>query len=165
MSSVITGAATTAALGAVSKLMGGMGGANTSPNTKTSVSIGGTTLNALSVNFAVHNQHGFDGMPQMGALACAIDVVIDMHDTTSLPFTAIRTLFDLVNGVDSSKIQDVKITYWTDESKSDAICVFAFRAWVASFVTVSSPLANHTLNLHLQPELDQGKFIKIDVRN
>lgn len=154
MSSTITGAAAAV-----------MGLAHTNPNTKTSVAIGGLTLNALSVQFAVHNQHSFDGMPQMGALACAIDVSLDMHDTVSLPFTAIRSLFDLVNGVDSSKIQDVKITYWTDESKTDVICVFSFRAWVASFTTVSNPQANHTLTLHLQPELDQGKFIKIDVRN
>ena len=158
MSSTITGVAASAAMGA-------MGMANINPSTKTSVGIGGLTLNTLSVQFAVHNQHSFDGMPQMGALACAIDISLDMHDTASLPFTAIRSLFDLVNGVDSSKIQDVKITYWTDESKTDVICVFAFRAWVASFTTVSNPQANHTLTLHLQPELDQGKFVKIDVRN
>ena len=123
------------------------------------------TLNALSVSFGLHNQHGYNGMPQMGALACNINVTIDMHDTLGLPFGAIKSLFELVNGVDSSKIQDVKITYWTDEARVDAICVFSFRAWVATFNASSSPQANHTLTLSLQPELDQGKFIKIDLQN
>ncbi len=150
---------------AVAAIASALGGARSNPNTKSTVTIGDNVIHALGVHFGVHNQHDYTGMPQMGSLACTIDITVDMHDVNSMSFGTIRSLFGLVNGVDSTKIQDCKIEYWIDETMQDAICVFVFRAWVTSFSTSSTPGTNHTLMLSLQPELDQGKFIKIDIQN
>ena len=63
------------------------------------------------------------------------------------------------------KVKDIKIEFWSDERKQEAICVFNFRGWISSFFAISSEESNHILSLTLQPELTAQNFTKITMSN
>ena len=125
------------------------------------VSIDGNDFNALSTHFGVASHHSHDGMPMM----CTVDVTVDMHDTDNLPFDTLKTLFQLASNVTRDSIKDIKITFWTDESQSDAICTYSFRGWISNYASTSGGGTNHTLHLSLQPALDEKQFVNITLGN
>jgi hypothetical protein len=129
------------------------------------VSVDGNSFNALSTHFGVASHHSFNGVPQMGSLMCTIDVTIDMHDADNLPYATLQKLFTLASNVTKDAIKDIKITFWTDESQTDAICTYTFRGWISSFTSTSGGGSNHTLNLSLQPALDDKQFVNISMGN
>lgn len=61
-------------------------------------------------------------MPQMGSLGTDITVYVDFYDDQNLPNSALKKLFDMANVVTRDKIKDIKIEYWKDDSKRDALC-------------------------------------------
>ncbi len=93
------------------------------------------------------------------------DVTIDMHDTDNLSFGTLQALFQIASNVTRDSIKDVKITFWTDESQTDAICTYSFRGWISNYATTSGSGANHTLQLSLQPALDEKQFVNITMGN
>ncbi len=91
------------------------------------VSIDGNSFNALSTHLGVASHHDYVGMPMMGSLMCTIDCTVDMHDTGNLPFATLQSLFQIASNVTRESVKDIKITFWTDESQTDAICTYSFR--------------------------------------
>ncbi len=130
-----------------------------------SVTIDGDTFNALSVHVSVSTIHGSVGMPSMGALACSMEVTVDMHDTENMPYATLQKLFNLASTVTRDSIKDIKIQFWTDDSQQNAICTYSYRGWIAHYSTSSGGGSNHTLSLSLQPELDAKQFVNITMGN
>ena len=131
----------------------------------TSITIDGDTFNAISTHFGVSSFHSGDGMPQMGSLICAIDVVVDMHDTENMPYSTLQKLFNLASTVTRDAVKDIKIQFWTDDSQSDALCTYAFEGWISNYSNSSGGGSNHTLHLSLQPVLDSKQFVKFTMGN
>jgi hypothetical protein len=130
-----------------------------------SVTIDGEKFNALSTHFSISTSHGNIGMPQMGSLACAMEITVDMHDTDNMPYARLQKLFNLASTITRDSIKDIKIQFWTDESQQDAICTYSFQGWISHFSNSSGSGANHTLNLSLQPALDEKQFVNIAMGN
>ncbi|MGI4830342.1 MAG: hypothetical protein ACRYFU_19400 [Janthinobacterium lividum] len=130
-----------------------------------SVTIDGTTFNALSVHLSVSSTHGNVGMPMMGSLVCSMEVTVDMHDTENMPYTTLQTLFKLASTLTKDSIKDMKIEFWTDETQQDAICTYTFQGWIAHYSNSSGGGSNHILNLSLQPALDEKQFVNIIMGN
>lgn len=129
------------------------------------VSIDGNKFNAMSAHVGIETEHDNMGMPLMGTIRPFISCVIDIHDTTNLPFQTLKTLFEMANGVTRDKIKDMKVEFWADESHQDAICTYTFRGWISAFHTTGGGEGNHTLDIKLQPELDAKQFIKLEIGN
>lgn len=131
----------------------------------TTVTIDGNSFNALSTHVGFNTIHDDQGMPLMGAQACTISVTVDIHDQENMPFGTLNALFGLANQLTREKVRDMKIEYWTDENKQDAICVYQFRGWISSFYTISGSGANHILSLTLQPALDSKQYVDVKMSN
>ena len=101
----------------------------------------------------------------MGSLNCNIQVSVDMHDNTNMPFSTLKTLFDLANVVTREKIKDIKIEFWQDDSQQDALCTYAFKGWISHWNTGSGDGANHTLTMSLQPTLDTKNYVDLRMSN
>ena len=140
-----------------------------SPN-RCTVTIDGTKFDAVSANVTANTPKDNSGMPQMGALGTDITVCVDMHDDQNLPNSTLKKLFDLANVVTRDKIKDMKIEYWKDDSKQDALCSYSFKGWISKFST-SNPIntgdggMNHMLVLDLEPALNQQNFKELKLSN
>lgn len=130
----------------------------------TSVTIDGDTFNAFSVHFSVSTMHDV-GMPLMGSLVWAIEVAIDMHDTKNMPFDALQKLFKLASTVTQESVKDMKVQFWTDDSRTDAICTYSFQGWISHYSNSSGSGGNHTLTLSLQPKLEGSQYVNITMGN
>ena len=138
------------------------------------VAIGSNEFRAIGIHFGVSTLNNGAGMPLMGNVSCAILVMVDLNDQINLPFTTLRSLFDLSYGVTREKIQDIVLTFWTDDSAVDVICSYSFRGWISNYVTTTgmgrassreNDATNHVLTLTLQPELDANNFVKLTLGN
>jgi hypothetical protein len=140
-----------------------------SPN-RCTVTIDGTKFDAVSANVTANTPKDNAGMPQMGALGTDITVFVDMHDDQNMPNSTLKKLFDLANVVTRDKIKDMKIEYWKDDSKQDALCSYSFKGWISKFST-SNPIntgdggLNHMLVLDLEPALNQQNFKELKLSN
>jgi len=88
-----------------------------------------------------------------------------MHDTVNVPFSSVKKYFDLANIPTRDKIKDVKIEFWTDETRADALCTLAFKGWICSWNVSSGEGANHTLSISIQPALDQKNYHDLQLGN
>lgn len=131
----------------------------------TTVTIDGNKFNALATHVGLSTMHDELGMPLMGSQSASISVTVDIHDNENMPFGVLNSLFGLANQLTRDKIKDMKIEYWTDENKQDAICVYQFSGWISSFYTVSGAGSNHILSLTLQPALDEKQYIDVKMSN
>ncbi|QEE27821.1 hypothetical protein FTW19_07315 [Terriglobus albidus] len=131
----------------------------------TTVTIDGNKFNAFAVNVALSTVSEVAGMPMMGSLSCNIQVSVDMHDNTNMPFSTLKTLFDLANVVTREKIKDIKVEFWQDDSQQDALCTYAFKGWISHWNTGSGDGANHTLTMSLQPTLDTKNYVDLRMSN
>ena len=152
------------------------------------VTIDGSKFDAVSTSVVFETRKDKAGMPEMGSLLTSIRVLVDFHDDTNLPHGTLKKLFDLSNVVTRDKIKDMKIEFWKDDSKQDALCSYSFKGWLSRFETSnplpeatpmamsaaagggaqsSSPLAtiNHLLVLDLEPVLNQQNFKDISMSN
>jgi hypothetical protein len=119
----------------------------------------------------------------MGSLNTAIRVWADFHDDQNLPFSAIKKIFDLANVVTQDKIKPMKIEFWKDDSRQDALCSYNFNGWIRRFET-TNPIEltglekelqdqlrsltadmNHVLVLDLEPAMNQKNFKEIRMSN
>lgn len=132
---------------------------------RTTITIDGKSFRALTTDFGVTTEHDGRGVPSMGSLAFAIDVHVDINDTQNMPFATLRSLFDLANTVTKDKIKDIKIEFWTDDSRTDVVCSYSFQGWISRYHINSSGEANHTLSLSLEPALMKDQHHKIDMSN
>jgi len=151
------------------------------------VTIDGTQFDAVSTSVAFNTQTDQDGMPLMGSLNTEVMVWADFHDTQNLPFSALQKFFTLANVVTRDKIKPMKIEFWKDESKQDALVSYSFNGWIQRFETFNpsdvtanlkldsngndskfqgiAPQLNHMLILGLQPAMNQQNFGSISQSN
>ncbi len=152
------------------------------------VTIDGTKFDAVSSSVRFSTEKDKTGMPQMGTLGSEIRVWADFHDEQNLPFGSLKKFFDLANVVSRDKIKDIKIEYWKDDSKQDALCSYGFKGWVSRFETCNpsdatrtagtgggngsgksfqglAPQVNHLLILDLEPVLNQEHFTDVKLSN
>lgn len=132
----------------------------------TTVTIDGQKFNAMSASISLATASDGSGMPQMGSLSCGIDVVVDIHDNTNMPFSALKKLFELANVVTREKIKDIKIEYWDDEDRKDVICSYAFKGWISHWHTSSGGnTSSHLLSMSIQPALNSQNFSDLRISN
>ncbi|GGH06938.1 hypothetical protein [Silvibacterium dinghuense] len=131
----------------------------------TTVTIDGNQFNAISTHVGFSTIHDEMGMPLMGSQSCSISVTVDIHDNVNMPFSTLSALFGLSNQLTRDKVRDMKIEYWTDESRQDAICVYQFSGWISSFYTISGAGSNHLLSLTLQPALTNKQYVDVKMSN
>jgi hypothetical protein len=140
-----------------------------------SVSISSNTFRAVGVHFGVSTlNNGSPGMPLMGSISCSVLVMVDLNDQVNMPFATLQSIFTLSYGVTREKIQDIVLTFWSDDSAENVICSYSFRGWISNYVTTTgmgrassreNDATNHVLTLTLQPELDVNNFVKIQLGN
>jgi hypothetical protein len=147
---------------------------------RSTVTVAGNKFDALasSVRFATLKDRS--GMPEMGTLSTAIKIYVDFHDDTNLPYSTLQQLFNLANVVTRDKIVDMKVEYWKDDAKTDALCSYKFKGWISRFETgnplpTSTPdggvdsssysTINHLLTLELEPAMNQQNFKDITMGN
>ena len=148
---------------------------------RSTVTIDGNKFDAVSTSVRFGTLKDRAGMPEMGSLTTKVRVWVDFHDDTNMPFGTFKTLFTLANIVTRDKIKDIKIEFWKDETKQDALCSYSFKGWISEFET-SNPMAdsspqtdssstspystiNHLLYMELEPALDQQNFTDITFSN
>jgi hypothetical protein len=129
------------------------------------VTVDGNSFDSLSSHVEIATVHDDKGMPLMGSLKTAINAIVNMHDDVNMPYGTLSSLFQLANSVTRDKIKDIKIEYWKDEAKQDALCTFTFRGWISHYSVTSGAGGNHVLRLQLQPELNQQQFVQITMGN
>jgi hypothetical protein len=131
----------------------------------TTITVDGTKLNAFSAQIGVSTVTDMTGMPSMGSLTCAMDFSADMHDVVNVPFATVQKYFDLANIPTKDKIKDIKIEFWTDENRADALCTLAFKGWISSWNVSSGGGSNHILSISIQPALDQKNYYDLQLGN
>ena len=147
------------------------------------VTIDGTKFGAVSTSVQFSTDKDRAGVPQMGSLNTAIRVWADFHDDQNLPFSTMKKIFDLANVVTQDKIKPMKIEFWKDDSRQDALCSYSFNGWVRRFETTNpieltglekelqdqlrslAPELNHVLVLDLEPAMNQKNFADIRMSN
>lgn len=152
------------------------------------VTIDGTKFDAVSSSIRFATEKDKAGMPQMGSLGSEIRVWADFHDDQNLPFGTLKKFFDLANVVTRDKIKDIKVEFWKDDSKQDALCSYGFKGWISRFETWNAsdatrgaalkdgngggksfqglaPQLNHMLVLDLEPVLNQENFTDVKMSN
>ncbi len=140
-----------------------------------SVSIGSDNFRAIGVHFGVSTlNNGFPGMPLMGSISCSVLVMVDLNDQVNMPFSVLQSIFNLSYSVTREKIQNIVLTFWSDDSAQNAICSYSFHGWISNYATTTglggsksaeNEATNHVLKLTLQPELDANNFVKIQLGN
>jgi len=131
----------------------------------TSVTIDGDKFDALSVSVGLTTQPSIVGKPAIGTFQTNIEVVVDIHDTVNMPFPVLQKLFQLSKVVTSDKIKDIKIDFWTDETRQDVVCSYSLQGWISHFQTHSGGDGNHMLVMSIQPTLDPQNVFVIDMNN
>src|SRR5262245_41628003 len=102
---------------------------------RVTVTVDGTKFDAITVNFGVVTQKDQTGMPILQTLNTKAKVWVDAHDTKNFPFDSFKKLFDLANVPDNKKLKDMKVEYWLDDTKQDALCSYKFKGWISKFET------------------------------
>lgn len=146
------------------------------------VTIDGTKFGAVTSSVQFSTEKDRSGTPQMGSLNTTIRVWADFHDDQNLPFSTVKKLFDLANVVTLDKVKTIKLEFWKDDSRQDALCSYSFNGWVRRFETTNpidlvpdedtdqhfrgiAPQLNHMLVLDLEPAMNQKNFKEIKMSN
>jgi hypothetical protein len=147
---------------------------------RSTVTVAGSKFDALASTVRFGTLKDRAGMPEMGTLSTAIKIYVDFHDDVNLPNSTLQQLFNLANVVTRDKIVDMKIEYWKDDAKKDALCSYKFKGWISGFETgnplpTSTPdggvdstsfsTVNHLLTLQLEPAMNQQNFKDITMGN
>lgn len=130
-----------------------------------SVTIDGLVVNTFSTLAGISAVADGSGMPAMGTMAPTLEFSADIHDQKAIPFATVRKLYELCNAPTKDKIKDVKIEFWTDESRVDVILSLTFRGWISSWIVSSGGGSNHVLSFTLQPELSKTQYLDMKIGN
>jgi hypothetical protein len=153
---------------------------------RATVTIDGNKFQAVTTSVKFNTAKDRSGVAQMGSLSTRIRVWADLHDDTNLPFSTVKSLFDLANVVTRDKIKPIKIEFWKDDSQQDALISYSFNGWIRRFETSNpldflprsvsastedalaegtAPSLNHMLVLDLEPALNQQNFQDVKLSN
>lgn len=147
---------------------------------RSTITIDGKKFDAVSTQVVFNTLKDRAGMPEMGSLSTSIRVWVDFHDDVNMPNGTLKGLFELANVVTREKIKDMKVEFWKDDSKQDALCSYSFKGWVSRFETsnlmpdaspqsagstIPQATINHLLVMDLEPALNQQNFKEITMSN
>lgn len=100
---------------------------------RVTVTVDGQKFNAIEAVFSMATQNDAAGMPVNQTLTSRLSVWLDVFDDKNIPFSTIQKLFELGNVPDRSKIKDVKVEYWKDDTMQDVISAYKCKAWLGKF--------------------------------
>jgi len=141
---------------------------------RSTCTIDGNTFDAVEILVAFETAKDAAGMPQMGSLKSTIRVVVDIHDDQNMPYGTLNSLFQLANVVTRDKVKDMKLEFWKDDSKQDALCSYKFKGWVSGYQTCNpagqpqngnAASLNHMLVLDLEPAMNQQNYQEVTLSN
>lgn len=121
---------------------------------KTTVQIDDMAFNTYSANFVWTTKVDRQGLPLMGSLDGGLELEVDIHDRDNLPWKALQRLLHTLIPPVRKNMSPIKITYWQDDSRQDAICAIEFTGLVTSWCISNSPGQNHILKLLVKPTTD-----------
>ncbi len=128
----------------------------------TTVQFGEISFSAFSTEFGIFTPYDGTGMmPQMGQTQSAIQIFVDMQDNLNLSFDKVQYLFANSHTLTSDKVKDCKLTFWSDDQRSEALSEFSFKGWIAHFGIMSGGGSNHLLVIKIQPRPGQNQFVDI----
>ena len=151
------------------------------PLYRSTITVDSNKFDAVSTSVTFSTLKDKSGMPVMGTFVTGVKVWIDFHDEVNMPSGTLQSLFTMANIVTQDKIKPMKIEFWKDETKQDALCSYSFNGWISKFET-SNPMAdsspqttssstipystiNHLLYLELEPALNQQNIANITMSN
>ena len=129
------------------------------------ISIDALKVDAFSTLSGISAVSDGTGMPLMGSMASTFEFSIDVHNQDVIPFTTVKTLFELCNQPTKDKIKDIKIEYWKNDEHDGAIISLAFKGWISSWTISSGGGSNHILSITLQPQLDKSQYLNVQIGN
>jgi hypothetical protein len=148
---------------------------------KVTVSVDGTEFDAITVQFGVSTEKDQAGIPMNQTLQTQAKIWVDAHDTKNFPFGSIKKLFELANVPDDTKQKEMKISYWKDDRKENAICTYSFKGWINKFDTYTPvPITGDTrggpavsggqhyntiVYLELQPIINKSNHQEVTIGN
>jgi hypothetical protein len=148
---------------------------------RSTCTIDGKSFDALEIFLGLETPADKAGMPQMGALQITVRVVADFHDDQNLPFGTMNSLFTMANVATNDKIKPMKLEYWKDDAKQDALCSISFSGFISKYQTCNpagqaagsqfgssngpSGNLNHMLILELTPVMNQQNFQNLTFSN
>jgi hypothetical protein len=148
---------------------------------RSTCTIDGKAFDAVEIYFALSTPADKSGMPQMGALQITVRVVADFHDDQNLPFGTLNSMFNLANVATNANIKAMKLEYWKDDAKQDALCSVSFNGFISKYQTCNpagqssggqyastdsnSGNINHMLILELTPVMNQQNFQNLTFSN
>lgn len=138
---------------------------------RVSITIDGTKFDALEAVYAMGTQKDPAGMPVLQTLNTAVHVRVDMNDDKNVPFDTVKTLFELGNVPDRSKLKEMKVEFWKDDTKQDVICAYKFKGWISMFRTTNTGHNgaaggfNHVLEMELTPIINKENHQEVKISN
>jgi hypothetical protein len=143
---------------------------------RSTCTIDGNKFDCLSISVSFQTDKDRTGMPQMGSLQTSIQVYVDYHDDTNIPYSTLSALFNLANVVTADKVKPIKLEFWKDETKQNALCSYSFNGWISGhhmlnpYQTADASQSgetgvNHVLVLDLEPSLNQQNFSSLNFSN
>lgn len=136
---------------------------------RVSVTVDGTKFNAVDAVFAMGTSKDAAGMPVLQTLTTSVHVRVDLNDDKNIPFGTIEKLFKLGNVPDRSKIKEMKVEFWKDDSMQDVICSYKFKGWISLFRTSNQANGasgfNHLLDMELTPIVNKENYQEVSIGN
>ena len=148
---------------------------------RSTCTIDGKKFDAAEIYVALSTPADKSGMPQMGALKITIRVVADFHDDQNIPYGTLNSIFNLANVATADKIKPIKLEYWKDDGKQDALCSISFNGFISKYQTCNPAGAsaggqfaqggqangnlNHMLILEISPVMNQQNFQNLTFSN
>lgn len=132
----------------------------------TTCTFDGNQFDAVEIMVELETTPDRNGMPTMGTFTARVRVVVDPSDTTNMPYSVVSTLFGDANLATNDKIKQVKVEFWQDGSKQNALCSYSFQGWISGFhtanpagvmtdVTSQGQVLNNMLVIDITPQLNQ----------
>ncbi|WP_158823703.1 hypothetical protein [Granulicella sp. S156] len=131
-----------------------------------SLKIDDMTVNVFSSTAGITSvQDGTSGMPVMGSMVPTLEFSADIHDQHAVPFATVKQLYELCYLPTKDKIKNIKIEFWTDENRNEAILSLSFKGWVSSWIVTSGGGGNHVLSISVQPTLSNNQYTEMTIGN
>ena len=133
--------------------------------TNATLTIDDISVDAFYAHFGMRTRHDGTGMPAAAQQLHTIFADIDIHDTGNVPFQSLRRMFELAHTHTREHVRPMRITFWTDDGKTDVICSYAFDGWISKFLMASGGGANHILHLCLALKQSGFAMAKVELGN
>jgi hypothetical protein len=121
---------------------------------KTTVCIDDLEFNSHCCSLSWKLKRDYKGYPMIGSLVGNFEMDVDIHDRVNVPFETLKLLLHRLFPAGYRTKAAIKITYWMDESRQDAICTIEFQGFITEWCILSPADDNHVLKLTVVPAWD-----------